>query len=391
MIDESKSEVEDGGDQMGDLIPFGIACFHFGIAKEPPFRYSNQLYITELNKVLASIPNIEKISITDIDISTSPQDISEKIPDLCEEGGFFPNLFSGKIEFILRIPRRIQQQTMPFINLDTGAEQFKILINYFYHMPVTFVVPLDPAEECSPANAVIVVRKFLENQFLNIKSEYIKFEYLGPSPFHAECYIKPSIRPDRSTPGVTSLNITTEMGYDEIIFDYDTQIFKNEQNAEACIFKKIIPELAFFYGIQRMRVTKLRKWGQIEELLDNIIPKNIKKDNLERLREFISYSGKIKKLFVAIAIFEKDLIFIKEEILNDYKDIYSDRWDSYFQDFIDKAMKEDETYPTNQLIQLLNYLESNRAKNMELLTMFFSAIVGGIIGALITLFFTYQQ
>lgn len=159
------------------------------------------------------------------------------------------------------------------------------------------------------------------------------------------------------------------MGYDEIIFDYDTQIFKNEQNAEACIFKKIIPELAFFYGI----------------------PKNIKKDNLERLREFISYSGKIKKLFVAIAIFEKDLIFIKEEILNDYKDIYSDRWDSYFQDFIDKAMKEDETYPTNQLIQLLNYLESNRAKNMELLTMFFSAIVGGIIGALITLFFTYQQ
>lgn len=181
------------------------------------------------------------------------------------------------------------------------------------------------------------------------------------------------------------------MGYDEIIFDYDTQIFKNEQNAEACIFKKIIPELAFFYGIQRMRVTKLRKWEQIEELLDNIIPKNIKKDNLERLREFISYSGKIKKLFVAIAIFEKDLIFIKEEILNDYKDIYSDRWDSYFQDFIDKAMKEDETYPTNQLIQLLNYLESNRAKNMELLTMFFSAIVGGIIGALITLFFTYQQ
>ncbi len=112
---------------------------------------------------------------------------------------------------------------------------------------------------------------------------------------------------------------------------------------------------------------------------------------MERLREFISYSGKIKKLFVAIAIFEKDLIFIKEEILNDYKDIYSDRWDSYFQAFIDKAIKEDETYPTNQLIQLLNYLESNRAKNMELLTMFFSAIVGGIIGALITLFFTYQQ
>ena len=50
------------------------------------------------------------------------------------------------------------------------------------------------------------------------------------------------------------------MGYDEIIFDYDTQIFKNEQNAEACIFKKIIPELAFFYGIPK-NIKKKITWN----------------------------------------------------------------------------------------------------------------------------------
>ena len=51
-------------------------------------------------------------------------------------------------------------------------------------------------------------------------------------------------------------------------------------------------------------------------------------------------------------------------------------------------MAKEEIYPTKEIIQLLSYLEDKRAKNMELLTMFFSAIIGGVIGGLITLLLT---
>lgn len=379
-------EQEENQNQIGNIIPFGIACFHFGIAKEPPFRYSDEQYIAELRKALESIPNIEQISITEIvKDQTTPQDISEKIPDIHEADGFFPNWGFGKVEFSIHIPERIQRQILPF--LDVCTERFKISINYSYHMPVTFVVPVNPTGECCPADAVIVIREFLELQFINIKSEYIRFEYLGPSPFHADCYLKPGecIGSDGSSPGFISRDVTTEIGYDELIINYDTKIFENRKDVEACFFKEIISELSFFYGISRIRAIKLRKWVQIEEMLEEIIPKNTKKGIWRSFRESISYSGKIKKLFIAIAIFEKDLIFIKEEIRHDYEDIYSDRWTSYFQKFIDSAMREEETYPTKELIQLLSYLEDKRAKNMELLTMFFSAIIGGGIGALITL------
>lgn len=247
MVDELNEVIEREENQKGNTIPFGIACFHFGIAKEPPFRYTDEKYFAELQKALESIPNIEQISITDIWDQISPRDINEKIPDFLETGGF-PNWDFGKIGFSIHIPDRIQRQILPFSEICT--EQFEISINYNYHMPVTFIVPVNPIGECSPADAVIVVREFLEQQFINIKSDYIKFEYLGPSPFHAQCYIKPGedIGLDELSPGFISKDVTTEAGYDELIFYYNTGIFENGNDAEACILEEIIPELGFFMG-----------------------------------------------------------------------------------------------------------------------------------------------
>jgi len=374
---------------MDNTIQFGIACFHFGISKEPPFGYTDEQFIAELYKVLESIPNIEQINITDIEEGENPpQDISEKIPDIHEARGVFPNWEFGKIGFAIHIPDRIQRQILPFSEICT--ERFEVLINYGFDMPVTFIEPIDPIGRCSPSNAVQVVREFLNQQFINIKSEYIRFEVLGPSPFHADCYIKvgEDIGSNESSPGFISKDVTTGAGYDELVFYYDTEIFENGKDAEACIFNEMIFELSFYYEIIQSRSIKIRKWEQIDEMLRNIIPEDRKKHIWDSFLEFINYSGKLRKLFIAIAIFERDLIFAKEAIRRDYKDVYSNRWASHFQNFIDKVMKEDETYPTKEIIQLLSYLEDKRAKNMELLTMFFPAIIGGGIGALITLLLT---
>ena len=340
MDDELNKAIEQEENQMDDTISFGIACFHFGISKEPSFRYTNDQYLAELHKFLETIPNIEQISITDIPDDQIPsQDINEKISDFPEE--VFPNWGFGEVKFSIHIPDRIQQQIRQ--NLQIHTERFEVRIIYFYEMPVTFIIPLDPIGECSnPADAVIVVREFLEQQCLNLNSEYIRFEMLGPSPFHAECYIKPGedIEFDESSPEFVSKDITIGMGYDKLIFYYDTGIFENRIEAVDHIFHEIISELSYFYQIGRLRLIKIRKWEKIEEMLEDIVLENKKKGIMNDFLKFIYYSGKIKELFIDIAIFEKDMIFANEAMNNDYNDIYSDRWDSHFQNFIDNLMKE---------------------------------------------------
>ena len=366
-------------------IPFGIACFHFGIGKEPPFRYTDEQYIADLHKALESIPNIEQISITDIQVGENPpEDIEEKIPDIHEVRGVFPNWEFGKIEFSLYIPDRIQRQIRPFS--DVCTERFRISIKYGYDMPVTFIEPINPIGECIPSTAVIIVREFLEQQFQNLGSSDIRFEALGPSPFHADCYIK--CMDTRSNHKFISQDATTEFGYDRLLFYYNDEYFGNDEDARDCIFFEIFLELSFFYEIIQSQSIKLRKWEQIDEMLRNIIPFPQKKPIWDKFLEYIRYSGKIKELFIAIAIFERDMIFVDESLKTDYKDLYSERWMSHFKNIIDVKIKENETYPTKELIQLLSYLEENRAKNMELITMFLSAIIGGVMGALITLFVT---
>jgi len=391
VIDKLNEIIEPAQSQMGDIIPFGIACFHFGIAMNPPFRFTGEKYIAELRKFLESIPNIEQISITDIDDvdQIPPQDIDEKIEDIHETRGVFPNWEFGEIGFTLHIPERIQRQILPSSEICT--ERFEVSINYCFDMPVTFIKPINPTEMCRPSDAVILVREFLDQQFINAKSEYIRFEVLGPSPFHADCYIQPDQDLDLNESGLgfRSEDVTAEAGYDELIFYYDAEMFENEKDAEDSIFHGLILELSFFYEIIQWRAIKIGKWEQIDEMLRDVLLIDRKKNAWDRFLEFVYYSGKkIKDLFIAIAIFERDLIFVKETMRRDYKDVYSERWSSHFKNFIDKEMKEDETYPTKELIQLLSYLEDKRTKNMELITMFISAIIGGGIGALITLLLT---
>lgn len=377
-----------------DKFTFGIGCFHFGINKNEFLEFKTSEYIKELRTFLESIVNIENVKITGDDCSVEKIiKIENDLPKIDEGNGFFPRWSNLKIEMDLYIPFQIQEQLihnlmsplMPKYKSNTFTDKFKVTIFYAYFLPVAFIELINPVENGDPSDAVLVVREFLEHKFIN--SSYIKFEHIGPSPFHANCYIIPNDGYDLRKLDLDFVSKITiaKRGYDEITFYYDLDLFKDSIDAKEHIFLDIKDELSFYYALTHLNVKRMHRWEKIEKLIKELT-QNAKGYNhpLKMLEEVAWYSHKINNAFISVAKFESDKVFEDREKKRCYTDIYSDVWVSHFQRYIDESINNEDDYPTKEMIQLLGYLENKRSKKVELFTIIVSAILGGGIGALIT-------
>lgn len=93
----------------------------------------------------------------------------------------------------------------------------------------------------------------------------------------------------------------------------------------------------------------------------------------------------IGKLFTDIATFEGNIIFKDSLQQNEYKEIFSVKEEIFFKTLIDKKLEEKLDYPVKQTTDLINFFESRRVKSLELITALIAAILGGAIGALLTI------
>ncbi|MBA7492338.1 hypothetical protein ES702_02888 [subsurface metagenome] len=379
---------------MENKLSFGIGCFHFGIKKTSPFKFKGSEYIKELRTALQSISNIDKIDIRYLDefknwsFDLAPQEL----PNIGEGKGFFPKPWYMVIGFEMYIPFRIQAKLLgrKALSLETFTERFKISLHYAYHFPVTFIEPVNPSQESDPSTAVKLVREFLEQEFKSSKSDYIQFEYLGPSPFHANCYIQPGETKDYNNVGWEfQAKIYSQEGYNEVVFYFNPGIFTKAEKAKEIIKEKIQHELGLFYKIVQLEVVKMHNWERIEKLTEDLV-------SIQRITWVKSFLKKvfilpkhINEAFISIAEFESDEIFFNSTIQNDYRYFYSDKKvDTYFQSYIDNRIKEKLTYPAKQRFQLISFFEGRRIKSVENFVIFITAIISAVIGGVIVVLLT---
>lgn len=375
---------------MDDSLSFGIGCFHFGLKKKPPFKFEGSEYIKKLRTSLQSISNIDKIGIDcDEKFENLSIDVSEELPNIGKGPGFFPSsLFFMDIEFEVYIPFRIQAQLLEekVEFLKTFTEKFDVLIRYTYHLPVTFVQPIDPSEKSTPSDAVIIVRRFLEQEFKKSKFDYTQFENLGPSPFHINCYIESEqTQCDSELDWGFHAERLSQKGYDDIVFNFNQKIFAEANEAKDAIMEEIQDELGFFYDVVQSEVVKMFDWEPIQDSVSELIAVQRLKGIKGIWKKVFVLSKLINEAFTAIAGFESGDICINNITQRDYRDIYLGREEQYFQSDIDKQMKERFVYPTKQTGELISFFESRRVKSVEILVVLTSAILGGVIGALLTI------
>ena len=359
------------------MIGFGVGCFHFGIKKETPFEFKGSEYISKLGEALEDIPNSRniKISASDAFGNVSGQ-IEDELPKIDEGKGFFPEVQLGFVEFELHIPFDEQAKLLESMQyIENFTEDFKVTIHYGSRSPIAYVEPLFPSNDISPSNAVITVREFLET---NLNSDYIRFECIGPSPFHADFYIKESQHaPDN---GFTHA-LKKKYGYDTIIFNYNPELYAKDKITNL-IYTNIRIELDLYYFILQEHSYRIGEWETLTDIMDNLI-------DLEQLNTFnylknaFKRSNLLNNTYINLVKFEsRQLTYLNEE-QDIYTLIYSVN-DGHLKYFIDTAIEENPTFPTEQLNKLIKFFESRRMKNMEIAVMLISGFIGGIAGALFT-------
>lgn len=371
---------------MEERISFGIGCFHFGVKKKPPFKFEGSEYLKKVRTSLQSISNIDRINVKcEDEFENWSMEISEDLPKIDRSPGFFPNPLFMDIEFEVYIPFRIQAELLEVKEefLETFTEKFSVWIHYTYHFPVTFIQPIAPSERSIPSDAVIILRKFLKEEFESLKDDYIQFEFLGPSPFHANCYVQSQETQGDSEIGKTfRVQRLFQKGYDEIIFEFNKEMFADKNEAVDAVKEEIKDELGFFYDIVQSEVVKMHEWSKI---VDSITQLN----NILRLRgimgvwkRLFTRSKLLNEVFSTVVEFESEELFDNNNIQSDYRNIYK-KEEHYFQSDIDKQIKERFVYPTKQIYQLIEFLESRRLRSVENLVVLISAILGGAIGAIL--------
>lgn len=363
---------------------FAIGCFHFSYSKPLPFKMKGNDYINDLKNALESITNISNLEIYCPD---DYQNFSETITEIDSSFGLnlFPYLPTGSsIKFNIFIPERIQNELSVF-GKKLYTEHFSVNILYTYFFPFTYIELINPSQDPSPSDSVAIIREFLQTQ-INKDNNSIKFEFLGPSPFHADFSL--STGDFKNSFEILECIPIKFKGYDSISFEYDPKIFNQISEAKEYFLDEVGDEFGLFYYITNGDVIRMYEWEKIQTLLDNLIELNKTRGLKYTWFRITQVYKLIQDITVILTEFEIYDIDFKFEINKELKNINRERSEGYLNEYLSDEINELRSYPTKQVKEVLNLIEDRRSKRIENLIALISALIGGIIGSLITLFFS---
>src|SRR5260370_11373015 len=176
---------------------FGATCFVLTPRAKPPFSLKGSDY---LEQVAATLSLAQGISNVDVNAAAYFESETFQIDfplTRLEDGPtvFPPTDADLWITFWVHIVDRVQKELLgkarPLAEIGSLPEDFFVIVTTGFNSPVAFVEPLDPPIGYDPSSAVMVVREYLKRELEDHPKAPLRFEYLGPSPWHAEFRLKP--------------------------------------------------------------------------------------------------------------------------------------------------------------------------------------------------------
>jgi hypothetical protein len=369
-------------------IKFGVGCFSFGIQKSPPFQLRGVEYVSQLQSALEKIPTISEINIeAESDFKAISLEVEKNIPKLDEDYGFFPPpSIHLEISFKLYIPARIQQQFDKAIEFASQpCEKFRVTVYSTYHFPVTFVELLEDTTEYEPSSGVVVVRKYLEKEFEKIDSELIRFESLGPSPFHADFMLCEDSENERENPHGFRCEIDQQRGYDDVTFYYKSKYCDTLANARDILFYELKDELSVFYRSVHSEVMQMHAWCSLTDRIQNVLSAQKQKSMFRTSLNLVRNYREIHDIAIELCQFEANELMFLSKAGKDLKDLFTDTAIPYLEPLLRKQIESPNSYPCSQIRDVLNLLEMRRSNLTGAIIVLISAIIGGVVGSLITL------
>lgn len=366
-------------------ISFGIGCFHFGLRSQGPFTFIPERYRTLLAERLQRISAVNNLVVA-IGDSDSVQMHGGSLPTLESGDGFFPAFDECAIHFDLYIPERIQRELAADSQfIPSGAEQFRVHLQYHIHGPVTFVELLNVKHSDHPSTAVQVVREFLKREWAREPSEFT-FECLGPSPFHADCHLQSTTAFPADSDAILFEALRMNLGgYSDLYFSYQRDDFTDSALALDALMDELGWELSLFYEAERRAVRSYERWSDIEAqilaLTEDVVAPGVR----ARIGNRLTRGRDLARLQKNLVHFEAERLVEKHQSEQAFRHMYDTDRPQYLRESLEELLKDAPVFPTTQMTHLIGFLEQRRSQALELAVALLAAVVGGVVGALITL------
>lgn len=379
----------EGNRGLADLA-FAFGCFHFGLKETAHSSLNIQGFIAEVQDALRSVPNVDNVRVDcDSDAYNRVVRLSGKVLSLRGGDRPYPYLPRGHISFDLLIPQGAQREILrggrntsrdPL----TFTERFRVEIHYRYHFPIAVFRAIEPTSEPDPSDAIIIIRKLLEREFKRQQQSHIDFQFLGPSPLHANFYLTASPEYSETSSQTFNLDIEHRRGYDRYYFYYNASAHDSTEDAARRLLLDLFSELDLYYLIVSIENKKIHTWAEINKLSQSLTELYQRRGLKGFLTQTFKSTGLVNDTFVALADFESQAIFRDGMVRNSYRNVYSSDSGSYLREIVDREMEERTSYPTEQVRSLLQLFETRRLNALELRTVLISAISGGVFGGVVS-------
>ena len=369
-------------------IPFGIGCWDFGIQKTGSFRMTLDEFVAELRQRLEIVQ-----ALNNLEIEASGDDVIDNIVDesnLTEVRGEKVLMGHGllwHVRFDLYIPFRIQEDiTETGIQLDTKTEKFRVHMHYPFHRPVCFVELLDDDGAEHPSSAMRLVRDYLEME-LEFRKTNVVFDFVGPTPFHADFILENTTKPTATNSQFDIIQLKGGPGYAKIRVCWLAET-TTIGAARDHIFGEIEEELGLFYLIASRDLEKWHRWRKIELLAEKVVENLRSKGAWHRMLSIRAQSHAVAALYCDIAEFRSTEIQYDHYIQNTVRKFYNENEVFHFRSFVESELERRPVFASEQMIDLIRFIEERRSKSVEMTIVVVAAVTGALVGSLITLLST---
>ncbi|MCS6294850.1 MAG: hypothetical protein H8K09_01325 [Nitrospira sp.] len=369
---------------------FGVGCFHFGLKDGIEQGVNSSEYLSAVRELLGSFPEVEDLRCS-YESSQTPKSFPNTPHCSIEEGGSpYPYLLlpSG-IQFRLRLTQDRQAKIFPMLSRSRtgcGAEAYLVTINSPFYYPVAFVESLKAPAGWRPSAGVGIVRNYLRDAVNKNESSKIRFECLGPSPFHADFYIRTSSDVEA---GAVEHEREAKKGYDRFVFTVNpVSVVEDASMVAELVYRNIQDELSLYYACKALQISVSREWKQIQKLVDEAIGQYTEIGLKGYLHRLARAHKPAQKAIVAIVKLKSSEIEAQMKRDRMYESVYKVKAIDYPFEAINKDLvNNNPIFPTIHAYDLLKMFGENRMKHLEILAVTLSALLGGVVGALLTKFF----
>lgn len=373
---------------MNRIKSFGVGCFNFGVKKDPPYVLYRKRYFSKLKNSLKKINNIKNLNVKIFDDfddgkNFTKKKIKNKIPEISRDFNIFALDFKYFISFNLQISKKEQKRILSKKeDLSNYTTEFKIYIFSDNIFPVTIVELLDFDDNVKPFENVKLVKSFLKNKFKSDK--YIRFEVLGPTPFHGDFYINKKNQDRIKYRKKLTYEINEKFTNTEFDLFIDSKNIDNYINI--LVEEFFILELMVYYTMV-LRINKRKhKWINLSKKIDEIIEKKKNENFLSYINNFLFNSYNLKELIIRISEFKKFDIYWDEKFKREYNQILKKNREVIIESNFQELDNKKFSYPIEEMEDLILFLQNYQSERNQKFLLILSSLIGGSIGTLITLF-----